>query len=35
MLYHQTGRNFELLTGLGLPQKHLDDAFASVGVSVP
>ena len=35
MLYHQTGRNFELLTGLGLPPKHLDDAFASVGFSVP
>jgi shikimate dehydrogenase len=31
MLYHQTRRNFELLTGLELPVKKMDEAFASVG----
>jgi shikimate dehydrogenase len=35
MLYHQTGRNFELLTGKELPKKHLDDAFAAIGYCLP
>ncbi len=35
MLYHQTSRNFELLTGIELPKKHLDDAFAALGYSLP
>jgi len=35
MLYHQTPRNFELLTGMELPKKHLDDAFASIGYTAP
>ena len=35
MLYHQTSRNFELLTGMELPKRHLDDAFAAIGYSLP
>jgi shikimate dehydrogenase len=35
MLYHQTGRNFELLTGIGLPGEYLDAAFASIGYGLP
>lgn len=35
MLYHQTSRNFELFTGLELPKKHLDDAFAAIGYCLP
>jgi shikimate dehydrogenase len=31
MLYHQTRRNFKLFTGIDLPEKQLDEAFASVG----
>lgn len=31
MLYHQTGKNFELLTGMELPAGYLDAAFASIG----
>ena len=31
MLYHQTWRNFHLLTGIELHEKQLDEAFASVG----
>jgi shikimate dehydrogenase len=31
MLYHQTWKNFHLLTGIELDEKPLDDAFASVG----
>lgn len=35
MLYHQTRVNFELLTGHTLPDRHLDDAFASLGYCRP
>jgi shikimate dehydrogenase len=35
MLYHQTSRNFELLTGMELPKKHLDDAFTAIGYCLP
>lgn len=35
MLYHQTARNFALLTGIELTGRHLDDAFASVGYQAP
>lgn len=35
MLYHQTNRNFELLTGMDLPKKHLDDAFSYIGYRAP
>jgi len=35
MLYYQTRRNFELLTGEHLSDRHLDDAFASVGYRAP
>lgn len=35
MLYHQTRRNFELLTGEPLSDRLLDDAFASVGYRAP
>jgi shikimate dehydrogenase len=35
MLYHQTGRNFLLLTGIELNEKQLDEAFASVGYTRP
>ena len=31
MLYYQTKRNFELFTGIALPPRDLDEAFASVG----
>jgi len=33
MLYHQTWKNFSLLTGIELNEKQLDEAFASVGYS--
>jgi shikimate dehydrogenase len=35
MLYHQTLRNFHLLTGIELPEKQFDEAFASVGYTNP
>jgi hypothetical protein len=35
MLYHQTARNFEILTGLELPKRYLDNAFASIGYRLP
>jgi shikimate 5-dehydrogenase len=35
MLYHQTERNFELLTGLKPPREHLDDAFKLAGFARP
>ena len=33
MLYHQTRKNFELLTGLDLPRQRLDEAFITAGYS--
>ncbi|HOJ14622.1 MAG TPA: hypothetical protein PLS81_01120 [Deltaproteobacteria bacterium] len=35
MLYHQTPRNFELLTGIPLPERLLEEAFALVGFRLP
>ncbi|HPC47250.1 MAG TPA: shikimate dehydrogenase [Deltaproteobacteria bacterium] len=35
MLYHQTRRNFEILTGCFLPEEILDDAFSIVGYRRP
>ncbi len=35
MLYHQTWKNFSLLTGIKPKEKQLDEAFASVGYTRP